>query len=95
MTGEQAFQASLIDQVGYLDDAIELARQLAVVGADSSVVMLRRDNDRAYTILDKTPNSPSSSSLIPLNIPGLDRSSLPTFLYLWQAEPRFVTASGA
>ena len=95
MTGQNALEASLIDQVGYLDDAIEMARQLAAVGSDASVVMLRRDNDRAYTVLDKSPNSPNTSSLIPLNIPGLDRSSLPTFLYLWQAEPRFVTASGA
>lgn len=95
MTGTQAFQVSLIDQVGYLDDAVEMARQLAVVDADAAVVMLRRENDRAYTILDKTPNSPSNASLFPLNIPGLDRSSLPTFLYLWQADPRVVTSAGA
>ncbi len=95
MTGKDAFESSLIDQVGYLDDAIEMARQMAAIGSDASVVMLRRNNDRAYTVLDKSPNSPASASLIPLNIPGLDRSSLPTFLYLWQAEPRFVTASGA
>ncbi len=94
MTGQEAFQASLIDRVGYLDDAIDVASQLAGVDAQSSVIMLRRDNDRAFTVLDKSPNSPASASLIPLSIPGLDRSSLPTFLYLWQAEPRFVTAAG-
>lgn len=95
MTGQDALESSLIDQVGYLDDAVEMARGLGAVGSDASVVMLRRTNDRAHTVLDKTPNSPTSASLIPLNIPGLDRSSLPTFLYLWQVEPRFVTASGA
>jgi protease-4 len=84
----------LIDQVGYLDDAIDAAKQLAQVGEQTAVVMLRRDNDRAYTVLDRTPNTPSAHALIPLNIPGLDRSALPTFLYLWQADPRFVTASG-
>jgi len=96
MTGQDALESSLIDQVGYLDDAIAMARQLG--GADaqnSSVVMLRRANDRAYTELDKSPNSPASASLVPLNLPGFDRSVLPTFLYLWQSEPRLVTASGA
>ncbi len=67
MTGQEAFESSLIDQVGYLDDAIELARQLAAVDADASIVMLRRDNDRAYTVLDKSPNSPANASLIPLS----------------------------
>lgn len=95
MTGQDAFSSALIDQVGYLDDAIEMARQLAAVDSQAAVVMWRRDNDRAFTFLDRSPNSPASASLIPLNIPGLDRSSLPTFLYLWQAEPRFLTASGA
>ena len=60
MTGEEAFEASLIDQVGYLDDAIEMARQLAALDEDASVVMLRRENDRAYTVLDKSPNSPGA-----------------------------------
>ncbi|MFO0923311.1 MAG: hypothetical protein U0905_12570 [Pirellulales bacterium] len=40
----------------------------------------------------RTP--PLQSSLIPLRLPGLDRSSLPTFLYLWQPDPSLVTAVG-
>lgn len=94
MTGTTAFDAGLVDQVGYLDDAVVLARQLAHLPEDAPVVMLRRDNDRAYTLLDISPNTPTMSSLIPLKMPGLDRSSLPTFLYLWHPEPSFVTASG-
>jgi protease-4 len=93
--GLAAQKASLVDQIGYPDDAISAAMQMAKVTPDAAVVMLRRDNDRAYTVLDKTPNTPTTSSIIPLNIPGLDRSALPTFLYLWQADPRVVTASGA
>lgn len=89
--GETAVAAGLIDQVGYLDDAITIATQLANLPPDCNVVMLRRDNDRAYTTLDITPNTSQLGSLLPLNIPGLDRSKLPTFMYLWQIEPSFAS----
>ncbi|MBX3422779.1 MAG: signal peptide peptidase SppA [Pirellulaceae bacterium] len=87
LTGTQAQVAGLVDRVGYLDDAIQEARSLAGLAEGATVVMLRRDNDRAYTALDMSPNTPTLSSLIPLKVPGLDRSALPTFLYLWQPEP--------
>lgn len=94
LTGEQALEHRLVDQIGYLDDAVVLARRLAGMPQDGHVVMLRRDNDRAYTLFDVTPNSPTMSSLIPLKVPGLDRSKLPTFLYMWQPEPSMFTAEG-
>lgn len=94
VTGEQAVALGLADQIGYLDDAIVQARQLAGLSDDSPVVMLRRESDRAYTLLDVTPNTPTTSSIIPLRLPGLDRSALPTFLYMWQADPSLVTTSG-
>ena len=87
ITGSEAQKIGLVDQVGYLDDAIIAARQLASLPERAPVVMLRRDNDRAYTALDVTPNTPTTSSILPLKVPGLDRASLPTFLYLWQPEP--------
>ena len=91
VTGTQALEYGLVDTLGYLDDALAQARQLAGVPESTPVVMLRRDNDRAYTLLDVTPNTPTMSSLIPLKIPGLDRSRMPTFMYLWQPEPSMVT----
>lgn len=87
MTGIQAAENALVDQVGYLDDAISVARQMASLGEDTAIIMLRRDNDRAYTVLDVSPSQPMQASLLPFKLPGLDRSSLPTFLYLWQPEP--------
>ena len=87
ITGSQAHSLGLVDQIGYLDDAIVLARDLANLPTDAPIVMLRRDNDRAYTLLDVSPNTPTLSSLVPLKVPGLERGSLPTFLYLWQPEP--------
>ncbi|MFG0289438.1 MAG: S49 family peptidase [Rhodopirellula sp. JB044] len=92
-TGEQAVELGLVDSTGYLDDAIEIASTMAGLSANAPVVLLRRDNDRAMSEFDVTPNSPMSS-LLPLSIPGLDRSKMPTFLYLWQPEPSFVTAGG-
>ncbi|MGB7347103.1 MAG: S49 family peptidase [Pirellulaceae bacterium] len=86
-TGVQAEQAKLVDRVGYLDEAIAHARQMCGATPESPIVMLRRDNDRAYTTLDVSPNNPLSMSLIPIKVPGLDRSAMPTFLYLWQADP--------
>jgi protease IV len=86
-TGAQALSGSMVDQLGYLDDAVTQARTLAGLDDQTSIVMLRRDNDRAYTLLDVTPNSPTLTSLLPVKIPGLDRSQLPTFLYIWQPEP--------
>ncbi len=92
-TGEQALELGLIDQTGYLDDAIALACELAGVDAGVGVVMLRRDNDRAHTMLDTTPNDPQQATLLNLKIPGIDRSSMPMFLYLWQSDPSLGAAA--
>ncbi len=82
----QAHEAGLIDEIGYLDDAIELARR--VTGQpQAEVVMLRRRSTGAHSAYDVLPNTPLHETAFPLRIPGLNRSELPTFLYLWQPEP--------
>jgi protease-4 len=92
-TGSQALAQGLVDANGYLDDAIDTAGRLAGLPIDAPVVLLRRSNDRAMSEFDVTPNMPMNS-LLPISVPGLDRSAMPTFLYLWQPEPKFVTAGG-
>ncbi|RMF37249.1 MAG: S49 family peptidase [Planctomycetota bacterium] len=82
-----ALEAGLVDSIGYLDDSVRLAQQLAGKPGDVQLIMLRRDSDRAYTALDISPSSAASLRLLPVKIPGLERSSLPTFLYMWQPEP--------
>jgi protease-4 len=94
-TASQAFEKRLIDGIGYLDDALAAARQAACLSPSCPVVMFRRCNDRALTQYDITPNIPLQNSLLPINVPGLDRSALPTFLYLWQPDPSLVTTAGA
>ena len=91
LTGTEAESAGLIDQVGYLDAAIELAGSKAGLQSPQSVVIYRRDGDLAFSPFDIASSQPSMPSLLPFRLPGLDRSSMPTFLYMWQADPSMAT----
>jgi protease-4 len=92
-TASQALERRLIDRIGYLDDAVEAARQLAGVGG-APAVLYRRPNDPAYSLYATTPNVPLQSTFLPVSVPGLDRARLPTFLYLWQPEPTMERLGG-
>jgi protease-4 len=92
-TARQAAETGLIDNVGYLDDALATARQLARQ-PDARPVLLRRPNDPARTPYAVTPNVPLQGQLFPLSIPGIDRSRLPTFMYAWMAEPTLERLAG-
>jgi protease-4 len=85
-TARQAQELQLVDRIGYVDDAVEIAQSMAGVQCAETVFFRRRD-DPALSQYSVTPNIPLQKGLIPINIPGLDRSKLPTFLYLWQMEP--------
>ena len=81
----KALSLHLVDRLGYLDDAVELAANLArVPGAE--VVLYHRSGQAARTIYAVTSATPSND-LVPFSYPGLDRAKLPTFLYLWQPDP--------
>lgn len=88
-TGTQAKAVGLVDHVGDLDEAIQLAAQAGCGGnptARPGVVMYRRGNDPARSIYAVTPNIPLQGSGLLPNLPGLDRAKLPTFLSVWQPE---------
>ncbi|MEM6776259.1 MAG: S49 family peptidase [Planctomycetota bacterium] len=93
MSGDQALAMGLVDATGYLDDAISIAGQMAGLPDNAAVVLLRRDNDRALSEFDVTPNAPMQS-LVPISFPGIDRASMPTFLYLWQPDPKLASQAG-
>jgi protease-4 len=94
MASAQALEAGLIDAVGYLDDAIGAAVQLAKVES-AQPVMYRRHGDQARSLYASTPNRPiHSTGFLGMNIPGPDRSKLPMFLYMWQPEPMMVKMAG-
>src|SRR5262245_22885142 len=92
-TAKQAQDLHLIDQIGYLDNAVAAARKMA--GVDyANVVFYHRRDDPALSPYSITPNTPLQKGLIPINVPGLDRSKLPSFLYLWQTDPTLENAIG-
>ncbi|HEV3006838.1 MAG TPA: S49 family peptidase, partial [Pirellulales bacterium] len=92
-TARQALERKLIDQVGYLDDAISAAREMAQA-PQARVVLYHRTNDRARSPYAITPNVPLQGTVMPLSLPGLDRTRLPSFLYLWQPEPTMEKLGG-
>jgi protease-4 len=92
-TASQALKLGLIDQIGYLKDALALARERA--GAPhAGAVLLHRTGDVGRTPFATTPNYPLHVNLFPASLPGLDRSKLPTFLYMWQPDPTLERFSG-
>ncbi len=48
--------------------------------------MYRRSNDPAHSIYAVTANVPLQGAGLLPNLPGLERSKLPTFLSIWQPE---------
>lgn len=92
----EALSRRLIDRLGYLDDAIAEAEQLAGFsgGAAAEVVLLKRPGDPARSVYAVTPNRPIQGELFPLSYPGLDRAKLPTFLYVWAPDPTLLTLGG-
>lgn len=93
VAASQALRLHMIDQIGYVDDAIAEAERLA--GAPGSeVVFFERAGHPTRSIYAIVPNVPLQSEMIPFSYPGLDRSKLPTFLYLWQPDPTLTKTSG-
>lgn len=85
-TARQALDIGLVDALGYVDECIAMAREMSGCPG-APVEMLHRCADRARTPYAVTPNQPQQLAMVPMSIPGLDRSRLPTFLYMWQPEP--------
>jgi protease-4 len=88
-TGRQAIERGLVDSLGTLDDAIQVAAAMACPGTQPvrpEVVLYRRANDPANSIYAVTANIPLQGAGLLPNLPGLDRSKLPTFLSAWQPE---------
>lgn len=85
-TASQALARRLIDSIGYLDDAVAIARHASGRPA-APVVLLHRCRDRARSPYAVTPNVPMQGAALPMSMPGFERSRLPTFLYLWEPDP--------
>jgi len=84
--GEQAKAAGLVDAVGYLDDAIELAKKEAGL-AEARVVVYRRPGDYRPNIYARLLNGGGGWNGMPsldlMTLTSLVRGSTPQFMYLW------------
>ena len=82
-SGEQAKALGLIDSVGYLDDALTLAKQNAGVG-EAKVVRYRRAGQYRPNIYASLFPSPlGAAPWNHLDLAGLVRGGTPQFMYLW------------
>ena len=91
--GDEAVDLHLADRTGYLLDAIAEAKGLSGI-EDAEVVLYQRSGSPSRTLYGVTPNTPLQGDLLPFSYPGLDRSKLPTFLYLWQPDPSLLRQAG-
>jgi protease-4 len=85
----QALALHLVDRLGYVHHAIAEAEHRANASG-AEVVLFHRAGYPAHSLYAITPNPAPLSEAIPFSYPGLDRSRLPTFLYLWQPDPTLV-----
>ncbi len=91
-TASQALDRGLIDRVGSLNDAISAARGRGG-HAQARVVMYHRRRAPARTPFAVAADTSPPAGLIPISVPGFERSKLPLFLYLWQMDPTLEKAT--
>jgi protease-4 len=82
-TGLNAKELGLVDDIGYLEDAICTAKRLAKID-DAAVVAYDRGDGYRGSIYAGMPKIPSNIN-IHLDLPGLSNSTGAAFLYLWEA----------
>jgi protease IV len=82
-SGTQAKELGLVDQIGYLDDAIQCAKTLAHVG-DAAVIAFEEGGGYRGSIYAGMPNIPSNIN-VHFDVPGLSSRGLgATFQYVWE-----------
>jgi len=82
-TGSQAVNNGLADQLGYMDDAIELAKKAGRVGR-AKIVMYHRPLGYRANVYSTAPGAPQPQvNVVNVNIPDALRLAQPQFLYLW------------
>jgi protease-4 len=80
LSARQAFDAGLVDRIGYLDDTIEVAKSRAGL-SEAQIILYRRPDELAENLYSR-----SGFAAPQVNLINLDLSSAlttPQFLYLW------------
>lgn len=87
-SAERALELGLVDRIGRLDDAVELAKKRA--GVDRArVVMYHRQGEPAETVYSRFAPEPRSAGgpaagMLPAPAGTLESLTSPQFLYLWR-----------
>jgi len=74
----------LVDQIGYLDDAVQKAAELADIDEDARLIVYRRTEFPDDTLYNNrlSVDSRASAPLVNVELPGKWRTG---FYYLWPA----------
>ena len=82
-SGEQAKAAGLVDSIGYLDDAIELAKREAGL-TEARLVVYQEPGEFRQNIYSRfLGHAGGGGMLADLDLMALVRSGTPQFMYLW------------
>jgi len=81
-TGDQAKATGLVDDIGYLEDAIELAKKKAEI-AEARVVTYRRPGEYAGNVYSKLLAPGPLAGLGEMDVMAFVRGGTPQFMYLW------------
>lgn len=83
-TAQQALQQGLIDKIGYLDDGIKWAREIAGVKKSSVVIYHRPSSYKPNAYGVAAAGSDGIGPLVNLELPDWLNAGGAQFLYLWQ-----------
>lgn len=82
-TGVEAHKLGLVDEVGYLDDAVACAKSLASI-KDARIVAYDRGSGCRGSIYASAPRIPSEIT-VKLDVPGLSQmQGSAAFMYVWE-----------
>ena len=81
-TGDQAKAAGLVDEIGYLEEAIDAAKKKAGL-TEAKVVTYRRPGDYSNNIYTRFMAPSPLAALGNLDVMAFVRGGAPQFMYLW------------
>jgi protease-4 len=80
--GVDAKKLGLVDEIGYLDDAIQMAKDMACID-DATIIAYDRGDGYRGSIYAGLPKIPSQIN-VKLDVPGLSGKTGAAFMYLWE-----------
>ncbi|MCE3223805.1 MAG: putative Signal peptide peptidase SppA [Nitrospira sp.] len=82
-SGDQAKASGLVDEIGYLDDAVEVAKKKAGL-TEARVVTYRRPGEYQNNIYSRlVAPTPTLANLTNIDLLSMVRGGSPQFMYLW------------